>query len=156
MQAMILVIINHPTQVCIINPFDYPYTVLSAVYVQVECAVQLAEQGCMEGSHAVQGLAGSMHLVERALGPDHPLLAHILLHRARLLRQHQQYHQVTPTTPRATALSCFVNHAFVVMHVFCKGRLGTRDVLICPFTASLVVACRPMRRAVLAYVLTTP
>lgn len=63
--------------------------------MQVECAVQLAEQGCMDEAHAVQGLAGSMHLVERALGPDHPLLAHILLHQARLLRQRQQYHQVT-------------------------------------------------------------
>ncbi|KAA6419179.1 MAG: hypothetical protein FRX49_10919 [Trebouxia sp. A1-2] len=60
---------------------------------EVECAVQLAEQGCMDEAHAVQGLAGSMHLVERALGPDHPLLAHILLHQARLLRQRQQYHQ---------------------------------------------------------------
>ncbi len=67
--------------------------------VQVECAVQLAEQGCMDEAHAVQGLAGSMHLVERALGPDHPLLAHILLHRARLLRQRQQYHQVTVLLP---------------------------------------------------------
>ena len=63
--------------------------------MQVECAVQLAEQGCMEGDLAAQGLVGSMHLVTRALGPDHPILAHILLHRARLLRQHQQYHQVT-------------------------------------------------------------
>ncbi|DBB00250.1 TPA: hypothetical protein ACH3X1_014079 [Trebouxia sp. C0004] len=60
---------------------------------EVECAVQLAEQGCMDEAHAVQGLAGSMHLVERALGPAHPLLAHILLHQARLLRQRQQYHQ---------------------------------------------------------------
>ena len=67
--------------------------------VQVECAVQLAEQGCMDEAHAVQGLAGSMHLVERALGPDHPLLAHILLHRARLLRQRQHYHQVTTLLP---------------------------------------------------------
>ena len=62
--------------------------------VQVECAVQLAEQGSMEGPHALQGLASSLNLVEKALGPDHPLLAHILLHRARILRQHQQYHQV--------------------------------------------------------------
>ena len=48
----------------------------------------------MERPHALQGLAGSMHLVERALGPDHPLVAHILLHQARLLRQQQQHHQV--------------------------------------------------------------
>ena len=63
--------------------------------MQVQCAVQLAEQGCMERPHALQGLAGSMHLVERALGPDHPLVAHILLHQARLLRQQQQHHQVS-------------------------------------------------------------
>lgn len=88
------------------------FTLFVLLLLQVECAVQLAEQGCMEGPHAVQGLASSMHLVERALGPGHPLLAHILLHRARLLRQHQQYHQVGRLLPAVPFLIFDVSPSF--------------------------------------------
>ena len=81
--------------------------------VQVQCAVQLAEQGCMERPHALQGLAGSVHLVERALGADHPLAAHILLHQARLLRQQHQHHQVRFPCLLNTCIECEL-HMYLV------------------------------------------
>lgn len=109
--------------------------VTQLLIVQVQCAVQLAEQGCMERPHALQGLAGSMHLVEKALGPDHPLVAHILLHQACLLRQHQQHHQVSIPICidlcNIAALKVQTHFVFSIEDAICLGDIESETKLLC-------------------------
>ena len=61
--------------------------------MQVECALQLGYQGCVE--QAQTALAGALPLVQKALGPSHPSVAKALTCQATMLIQQQQLDQVT-------------------------------------------------------------
>lgn len=60
--------------------------------MQVECALQLGYQGCVE--QAQTALDGALPLVQKALGPSHPSVAKALTCQATMLIQQQQLDQV--------------------------------------------------------------